>query len=254
MTCIKPLRQLAALSVFLLSGLASPQAVAGFVSDYQASSGLFPDEISPPYTLTNTADTEVPFFSGVNLRISTSLPDDEVMFYGHSGSVLDTSGAFYVEARVRLVSGSSLSAVRAPITIAITTSPGVGNSFFIDHDAMFFNLSSGAAGPSHLADTNDGFHTYRIQYDGLQTLTLLYDNAPTPLTASTFNDASFNGPQPRINWGEGTILEFGTSDWEYFTHNALAVPEPQSYALLLAGLALLGFQQRRKTRAIHGRI
>jgi hypothetical protein len=231
----------AALSLLLIT----PLAQAGYVSTWQASSNLFPDEISPPYAFTDAAVADRAFVGG-NLRISTSAPASELMFYGHSGSLLDTSGAFYVEARVRLVSGSSLSAVRAPITIAISTSPGVGNSLSIDHDAMFFAQSSGTAGLSYLADTNDAFHTYRIEYDGIQTLTLFYDNVPTLLTASTFNDATFNGLQPRIHWGEGTILEFGTSDWEYFTHNALAVPEPQTYALLLAGLGFLGFAARRK--------
>ena len=234
----------AALSLLFVSAFAGPPAVAGYVSSWQASSGLFPDQISPPYTLTDTAIAN-PAFAGDNLRISTSLPASEVMYYGHQGSLLDTSGAFYVEARVRLESGSSLSTIRAPITIAITTSPGVGNSLFIDHGAMFFAQISGTAGPSYLADTNDAFHTYLIEYDGVQTLTLFYDGAQA-LTASTFSDATFNGLQPRINWGEGTILEYGTSDWEYFTHNALAVPEPQTYALLLAGLGFLGFAARRK--------
>lgn len=36
-------RQLTAMSIFLLLGIASQEALAGFVSDYQASSGLFPD-------------------------------------------------------------------------------------------------------------------------------------------------------------------------------------------------------------------
>jgi hypothetical protein len=230
----------AALSLLLIT----PLAEAGYVSTWQAASGLFPDQISPPYALTDTAAAN-PSFAGGNLRVSTSAPDDELMFYGHSGSVLDTSGAFYVEASVRLVSGSFLVDARAPIAIAITTAPGVGNTFFIDHDAMFFALNGATAGPSHFDDTNDGFHTYRIQYDGLQTLTLFYDDE-LALTALTFDDPGFNGLQPRIHWGEGTILEFGTSDWEYFTHNALAVPEPQSYALMLAGLGLLGFAARRR--------
>jgi PEP-CTERM motif-containing protein len=237
-------RQLAALSILLLSAMASQEALAGFVSDYQASSGLFPNQISPPYTLIDTADPEAPALSGGVLTLGTS-SNSESMFYTQLEPIVDTSGAFFIEARVRFVSGSSSSTARAPITISFTTAPNVGNALFIGLDRVFFNTAEATAGPSALVDTNGAFHTYRIDYSGAGALTLAYDGVPV-LAGTTFTSASFNGAQERIAWGELSILAFGTSEWQFFRHNALAVPEPQTYALLAAGLGLLGFVVRRR--------
>jgi hypothetical protein len=235
---------LSALSILLLSGIASQQALAGFVSDYQASSGLFPDQISPPYTLFDEASPENPALSGGILTLSTSA-DAERMFYIQLEPIVDTSDPFFIEARIRFVSGSSSHVSRAPISIALTTAPDIGNTLFIDRDRVFFNTGEATPGPSALVDTDGAFHTYRIDYNGAGALALAYDGVPV-LAGATFASSGFNGSQERISWGMGSVLSFGTSDWQFFRHNALAVPEPQTYALLLAGLGLLGFAARRR--------
>ena len=246
MTHIESLRQLAAVSLLLLSGFASQAALAGFVSNYQASSGLFPDQISPPYTLTDTASPENPALSGGILTLGTSA-DAERMSYIQLEPIVDTSGPFFIEARIRFVSGSSSHAARAPVSIALTTAPNIGNTLFIDLDRVFFNTGEVTAGPSALVDTDGAFHTYRIDYSGAGALALAYDGVPV-LAGATFASPGFNGPQERISWGMGSVLSFGTSDWQVFRHNALAVPEPQSYVMLVAGLGLLGFAARRKRK------
>jgi hypothetical protein len=224
----------------------APLASAGFVSDWRASSGLFPDQISPAYTLFDEASPENPILSGGVLTLGSS-PNSERMFYIQLEPLVDTSQPFYLEAKVKLVSGSSSDPSRGPINFLLTTAPGVGNTLHIDTDVVFFNSSANTRGPSAVVQTDDAFHTYRIDYNGAGTFTLRYDTNPVPiLSASTFADLAFNGSQKRLSFGEGSILAQGTSQWEYVQHNALAVPEPESFALLLAGLALVVFAARRQ--------
>lgn len=239
-------RMLGAAATLLLFVIHGQPALAGFVSNYQASSGLLPNQISPPYTLFDDANPENPSVAGGILTLSTS-ENAERIFYSQLAPVVDTSGAFFIEARMRFVSGSTSSPSRAPFSISFTTAPGVGNALFIDRDSVFFNIASNTAGPKVAVDTDGAFHTYRIDYSGAGGLTLRYDGNPVPiLVGSTFSSLDFNGSQERIAWGPGSILSFGTSEWQYFQHNALAVPEPEAYALFIAGLALLAFAARRR--------
>jgi hypothetical protein len=102
------------------------------------AAGLFPNPISPPYTLFDEASPENPALAGGILTLSTST-NSERMFYVQLEPIVDTSGPFFIEARLRFVSGSSSHPSRGPISIVLTTAPNVGTSLQIDQDRVFFN-------------------------------------------------------------------------------------------------------------------
>ena len=97
--------------------------------------GALPHQISPPYTLYNTGPASNTLGSGY-LTMST-YTNSTYNYYVQYSPIVDTSGAFYVEAGVRYISGSTSSDAREPIVIAITTAPGVGNSLWIGDGWVF---------------------------------------------------------------------------------------------------------------------
>ena len=225
-------------------GLCAVSTHAAQVLDWQAASGLLPDQISPAWTLIDSATIENPALVGGVLTLSTSV-EAENMAYIQTEPLIDTVSPFYIEARVRYVSGFSSSAARAPIIIGLTTAPNIGNILFIGEDEVFFNVANHTAGAKISVDTNDAFHTYRIEYDGAGGLNLLYDGGAI-LTGSTFDSAPFNGSQQRIFWGEASLLTYGVSEWISVEHNAL-VPIPAAIWLFASAFAGLGWMQRKRT-------
>lgn len=175
----------------LLLALSPARASAQGISYWNATSGLMPNQITPPWTLTNSASPEVPVLGSQFLTLSTST-NAENMYYDHTGPTVETSSSFYMEARLRFVSGSNSVSWRAPIAIAFTTAPNVGGVLFIRGDEVFFNTADAVAGPSAFVDTDGAFHTYRIEVAPTGSLALLYDGNSI-LTGQTFTSASSFG-------------------------------------------------------------
>lgn len=223
-----------------------------FVSSWTASSGQLPTEIVPAWTLSDTASPEDPVLGSQFLTLSTSV-DTENMRYIQSSPLLDTTDAFYIEATLRFVSGSTSAATRAPVFIGFTTTANVGNALFINHDSLFFNANEFSNGPVVSVDTNDAFHTYRIDVSATGALSLRYDGNLI-LTGQTYTSAGNHGAVGRIFWGEGSILATGTSEWKSFQHNALVedpspVPLPSSLFLAISALGPIGLLAARLRRS-----
>jgi hypothetical protein len=234
--------------------LAPSSAMGAIQSSWQATSGLLPTQVSPPWTLNDNASPEDPVLGAQFLTLSTS-EFSENMWYLLTEPAVDTSGSFYIEAIVRFVSGLASELSRAPIRIGFTSAPGVGNALNIGVDEVFFNTGDLTKGPSASVDTDGDFHTYRIEVTSTGSLSLLYDGVPT-LTGSTFSHVGFNGLQERVFWGEQSVLAQGTSEWESFVVADLsAVPEP-SMLLVFGGAMATAYSlaasrsQRRPGRRI----
>lgn len=192
-----------------------------FNSTYEASSGVFPDEVCPPWTPIVAQSPADPLLSGGKLLIST-LVDGENVAYIQSAPDIVVPDPLVIETRVKFVSGSASIPARAPIMILFTTSPNVGNALLIGADEIFINADNLVKGDSAIVDTNDAFHTYRIEVSGTGSIEVFYDDV-LMLTGSTFTSVDFNGGVERVEWGEISLFAFGTSEWELVRHNASTV-------------------------------
>ena len=95
---------------------------APFVSDWNATTGLLPDDASPAWTLFDGAEPEQPSLADGVLTIETS-DDLENIYYIQTEPLLDVTLPFVLETRMRFASGSSTAATRATGFIAFTTVP-----------------------------------------------------------------------------------------------------------------------------------
>ncbi|HVS18231.1 MAG TPA: hypothetical protein VMT18_06495, partial [Planctomycetota bacterium] len=211
-----PRLALAALAFASLLGGAHAQTVV----TWSASSGEFPE--APCWTLVDSADPEQPLLQNGALELGTSANAENLYYQWQSK--LTFPSTFVFEARVRWLSGSSSTPVRAPVTLSFTMAPLVGNALFIDQDEIFVLASNTVKGASAVVDTDDAFHTYRIEVTGTtagSSVEVYYDGEATPrLQDVLINDASVASTQPRLYFGEASILAFGTSAWELVSHNA----------------------------------
>jgi hypothetical protein len=216
---------------------------------WEASSGLYPHQISPPYTLFDTAAADPNLSAGV-LTLTSSTSAMDVLGYDHSGAVLDVPLNLTIEARVRFVSGDSATPNRAPIGIQFVPAPGATNFLFIEGDAIFLNNAGDVRGPSVVVDTDDSFHTYRIEVTGTgvgSPFSVFYDNGALPvLTGALISSAATT---PFIEWGDLSESAGGVSEWQLFQHNAAAVPEaPAVTYMLIGGMVLAASRVIRPVR------
>lgn len=217
---------------------------------WTAGSGSLPTDANPSWLFYSEPISTVTLASGF-LQLDTS-PAQARATYFQEFYALSIPTDFVIEARVRFVSGSSMTTGRAPTGISFFLQKGVANWLWIGADEIFVNagtrLQKGAAAS---VDTNDAFHDYRIEFHGTSngsSFDVFYDDA-FKLTGSLFLDDE--DQEPEIGWGDVAYEASGVAQWQSFRHNAAAVPEPSAVPLTLLGGAtcVAGLRRRRRTRA-----
>ncbi|UJP03953.1 MAG: FxDxF family PEP-CTERM protein [Nitrosomonas sp.] len=82
--------------------------------------------------------------------------------------------------------------------------------------------------------------------------TVLIDYSPLTILGSGGTHSSFT---PGLTYNGPLSIRFGYNDWNVGIDNinfdqVTAVPEPETYAMLLAGLGLIGFMARRRKQSV----
>jgi hypothetical protein len=178
-------------------------------------------------------------FAHMSVSTTDSLSFNFVLnaFDTASGGTLSSmfgSTAFIGRAIFNTVTGAD------PVSITnIVTNGSVGNVFLSSSSAnvggVGFDFSDCFGGGSNCSTGGSG---NRLQSGETVSWTLNFAEAQTPLLGS-----------PSIalhvqSWGPGS----NNSGW-YTPSVTTPIPEPETYAMLLAGLALLGFARKRRERA-----
>jgi len=136
--------------------------------------------------------------------------------------------------------------------ISLYLTPNISSTGFVTLDLFSQNLTS-TSNPTALTQFqlqvtgsgwNTGSYDYTIPTTGdywitLQTQTGTAFDAPEEATQPT-------GPNPAIEFATKNIREYSVNNSDSFGIQIDEVPEPSTYAMMLGGLALVGFCVRRK--------
>jgi len=186
--------------------------------------GLRPNETCPRWTLFNSAVPEVPDYNPVRLKLATSATG-EIMMYTEQGPDFypTNEGEVYIQFRMRYVSGSTNDSARRVASVLFQTSGGAsakGNILWIGQDEIFLWSADGVVGAHAVVDTDNSYHTYRIEWDqATHAITVYRDGAGVP----TLTGLGFTRPQwtseARIVWGHQYFGAQGETRWQLFSHS-----------------------------------
>lgn len=191
-------------------------------SVWLASSGVLPTASCTPWTLVDTAPNDDPVLSASHVTLASDA-DAENLYYTQAAADLITPATLVLEARMRLVSGTSSAASRAPAAIiARYGNPLRTVAFFISATDVFLNTADGTKGDSETIATTDAPHTYRIEVNTTTHAIDVKRDSVSILTGAAYVELDM-GATAVISWGEISVLATGTSEWVSFTHNAHAL-------------------------------
>lgn len=219
---------------------------------WSAALGELPDVVDPAWTLVDEGGGSPSFANGV-LTLQTTTSISARQFYTMQGDELDFSNGtpYWIEAEMQYVTGSTYAGWwRAPAHIGIRLDNNRQVSLGIRRDSIFLlNADNDIAG-SATVDTDDAFHTYRMEVLGTQTgaLVNVYQDGALLLSKNALYAPPVASPSA-VSWGESSTLVTGTSRWKSVRHNMAAVavspvPEPATWGLMAAGLLAVGAAAR----------
>ncbi|MBT9503564.1 MAG: PEP-CTERM sorting domain-containing protein [Burkholderiaceae bacterium] len=224
------------------------------VSTWDGSSDLLPEQVDPSWTLIDEGAGS-PSFAGGVLTIQTTSTHGARQYYTMGGTDLDFTGGapYWLEAEMKYISGSQTSGWwRAPGHMSFRFESGRIAVLEIRKDLIYIRNGDNSAGDSAVVDTDEAFHTYRMEALGTAagTTVNVYQDGLLVLSDNALYAA---GGGASVSWGEASTLATGTTQWKRVSHNMAAVavtpvPEPGTWALWAAGLAAVGFSARRNFR------
>jgi hypothetical protein len=188
--------------------------VSPFGAEWDASSAMFPDQVCPAWTEGDTADVEVPTFSAGELVLGTD-SGPELLFYRQTAPLLSVPDPLVIEARLKFVSGTT-SMIHAIAGVSFFDATQ-GNDLFVGQDEIFLLQDAVTRGASASIQTDDDFHTYRIEMDATGAIRVSVDGALL-LTGMAFSAAG----GPKIDFGDVTDDPdvTGSAEWDFVHHNA----------------------------------
>jgi hypothetical protein len=217
------------------------------VTVWDGSSNLLPNAVDPNWTLVDTSPGS-PSLTGGTLTIQTSGGHSARQFYTMTNTDFSGATPYWVEAEMKFVSGSETSGWWRSGGIIAIKNDGFNAFLGIRKDFIFLLDADNHATATATVDTDDAFHVYKLEVlgDTLNSLVNVYQDGILVLSDTSLYNA---GGGSSVGFGEGSTLATGTTLWKSVSHNVAAVavvPEPETWAMLLAGLGLVGFAARRR--------
>jgi len=234
--------------VFAWSCAMSPISAQALVTVWDGSSNLMPNQVDANWNLTDEGGGSPSLSAGV-LTIQTSGGHSARQFYQMTATDFSGGAPFWMEAEMKYVSGSQTAGWwRAPGHMSIRNN-GKFAILEIREDLIYLRDGDNSRSVQAVVDTNGDFHVYKLEVLGNASTSLVnvYQDGNLLLSdASLYTGAAGSS----VTFGEASTLASGTTLWKRVSHNVAAVavvPEPETYALMLAGLGLVGFVARRRS-------
>lgn len=200
---------------------ATDGAVATNQGTWLSSSGVLPNAACTPWTLVDTAAAKNPVLSTGFVTLATD-SNAENMYYVQTGADLVTPATLIIDARVRVASGSSSDASRAPaVVLARYGSPLRTVAFYLSTTEVFLTSADLTKGNAANVATTDSPHNYHIEVNTTTHAIDVKRDSVSTITGTAYVEPDV-AATAIVAWGEGSILATGTSEWVSVTHNAHA--------------------------------
>jgi len=208
-------------AIVIFYSCSTPLAMAQFNSDWEGSSGVTPDSTCPKWTLYSFFGASTPTLLGDTLQITTT-SNLQANWYAMGTPDIASTPTFILEFRVKYVSGTTANPNRAPIGITVQPGGQYGTAVWIGVDEVFTWAGFEIRDATAFVQTDDAFHTYRIEHDLASHELRIYYDGSLIIVSSTYLHAGFWTIAPVVEWGDFSNSVSGVSRWLYFKHNGYA--------------------------------